>query len=69
MCKWSAGELKKQLENDIASTVGEKIKDFEQQTGLTVTAVNIEILDTTTIGEALQGDKSYIMGRALVDIA
>lgn len=56
---------KLKLESDIAQSVSQLINEFEEETGYNPCAIDIEMLDVTSCGDA---HGSYILSRVHIKI-
>jgi len=57
--------LKTELERNIAASVSELVAKFSNSTGLAVSDIGIEVLETHTISSS---SPSYVVGRAHINI-
>ena len=59
----TAVEKKAQLESELFETTSKKVKEFEEETGLVVSAVKMETMEITEIG---QGKKCQLVRYVVV---
>ncbi|MBT8449563.1 MAG: hypothetical protein KJO69_07730 [Gammaproteobacteria bacterium] len=61
-------ESKKRAESKMSTAITEAVMSFEMETGLSVTGVDVELINTTTLQDVARGRADYQIGEINIKI-